>query len=187
MFRESLWPPTSKDSLISGFAQTRRIPILEVHELAAGKFAALFSRHASRDLFDSHHLLLHQKLVIERLRVAFLVYGAINRKDWRGISATDVIYNKVELRRELLPLLRTSVSIDSWDLWAERMVVELQSKLKVVLPFSEREMEFLDRLLTHGEIQPQLLTDQEELIERIRHHPGLEWKALNVLWHKGNK
>jgi len=132
-------------------------------------------------------LLLHQKLVIERLRVAFLVYGAINRKDWRGISATDVIYNKVELRRELLPLLRTSVSIDSWDLWAERMVVELQSKLKVVLPFSEREMEFLDRLLTHGEIQPQLLTDQEELIERIRHHPGLEWKALNVLWHKGNK
>lgn len=101
------------------------------------------------------------------------------------ISALEVKYNKAELQRELLPLLRTSAPPDSWDIWVKKMVVELQSNLDAVLPFSEREMEFLDRLLTHGEMRPQLLTDQEGLIEKISRHPGLEWKALNVLRRQG--
>jgi hypothetical protein len=65
------------------------------------------------------------------------------------------------------------------------MVVECQTSLNIVLPFFDREMEFLDRLLTHGEIRPNLLTQQDALADRIRNHPGLEWKALNVLKRKG--
>ena len=43
--------------LALGFAQTGQIPVLNIHELAAGKLAALFSRRASRDLFDTRELL----------------------------------------------------------------------------------------------------------------------------------
>ena len=62
---------------------------------------------------------------------------------------------------------------------------ETRNALDSLLPFTESEKEFLDRLLDYGEIVPSLLTDDEGLAARIRHHPGLEWKALNVRESKG--
>jgi len=41
-------------------------------------------------------------------------------------------------------------------------------------------MEFLNRVLDKGEIGPELLTDDKELQNRIKRHPLLEWKAVNV-------
>ena len=54
-----------------------------------------------------------------------------------------------------------------------------------MLPFTDTEMEFLKRLLDYGEIEPTLLTQDELLGERIRQHPMLQWKALNVRQYKG--
>jgi len=48
-------------------------------------------------------------------------------------------------------------------------------------------MEFLDRLLTKGEINPELLIADENLQDRIRRHPLLEWKALNVREFRKNQ
>jgi hypothetical protein len=52
--------------------------------------------------------------------------------------------------------------------------------LTILLPFTEKEREFLDRLLDYGEIETSLLTDDPELGLKIREHPSLRWKALNV-------
>jgi hypothetical protein len=52
------------------------------------------------------------------------------------------------------------------------------------LPFKEAELEFLSLLLDRGDIKPALLTMDEELAEKIAHHPGLKWKALNVLHYR---
>lgn len=65
------------------------------------------------------------------------------------------------------------------------LVKETRNALESLLPFIASEKEFLDRLLDHGEIKPILLTEDEGLAARIRHHPGLEWKALNVRDFKG--
>lgn len=45
------------------------------------------ARNASRDAFDARELLQHKHIVLEtaRLRLAFVVYGGINRKDWRNV------------------------------------------------------------------------------------------------------
>ena len=51
--------------------------------LAAGKLAALCARRASRDLFDAREL-LRTDLDPTKLRLAFVVYGRLNRKDWTG-------------------------------------------------------------------------------------------------------
>jgi hypothetical protein len=66
-----------------------------------------------------------------------------------------------------------------------RLVDECRQALEVVLPLSKSELEFLDLLLDDGEIIPSLLTSNEELAERIKQHPLLEWKALNVRQYKG--
>lgn len=56
MFRVPLWPVTAQDAAI-GYYSAMQIPVLDLHELAAGKLAALLARKASRDLFDAHQLL----------------------------------------------------------------------------------------------------------------------------------
>jgi len=88
MFRIPLWPVVAKESCAVGSHKTSGIPILDIHELAAGKLAALMSRHASRDLFDAHLLLTKGNLDYKRLRLAFVLYGAMNRKDWRTVLLT---------------------------------------------------------------------------------------------------
>ena len=156
--------------------------MLEYHELAAGKLTALLARHASRDLFDTHQIFKRDGLDPQRLRIAFIVYGGINRKDWRTVSTKDVGFEERTLEQQLLPLLRKGADRDIglYDDWARRLVKECQDALGIVLPFKDHEREFLDRLLDHGQIEPSLLTQDVDLIDRIRRHPGLKWKAFNV-------
>jgi predicted nucleotidyltransferase component of viral defense system len=132
LLRAPLWPHALVNSRPVGSFGVAEVPVLDLHELAAGKLAALFARAASRDLFDARELLRRSDLDRERLRVGFIVY-----------------------------------------------------LLSIVLPFEAREREFLDRLNEHGEIMPELLTEELRLQEIIRTHPGLQWKSLNVRRHLG--
>jgi len=182
MLRVPLWDPAPAVAKPVGALPTPAFPVLDIHELAAGKLAALLSRRASRDLFDAHHLLLHGDLNPQRLRIAFVLYGAMNRKDWRTVSAGEIAFEPRELRNELIPTLRPDALGDATNViaWARSLNDECRDALRVVLPFAEAEIEFLDRLLDHGEIVPGLLTNDPALGERIAAQPMLAWKALNV-------
>jgi len=184
MLRVPLWPILSRDSRPIGSRKAKAIPLLDPHELAAGKFAALLARHESRDLFDAHQILNRDDLHPERLRLAFVVYGAMNRKDWRTVSADDVRFDTAEIRDSLVPVLRSEVLADVSS-WAARLAEDCRKGLGSLLPFSDTEMEFLNRILDEGKIEPEFLTADEEMAERIRQHPMLHWKAQNVRKFKG--
>lgn len=187
MFRTPLWPVVICDSHMVGSNRATGIPILDIHELAAGKLAALLSRHQARDLFDAHQLLNRDDLDHQRLRLAFVVYGAMNRKDWRTVSVDDVNFEKGELEYQLIPLLRKDSLLDGEPsvILGSRLVDRCRQALGAVLPLSKSELEFLDLLLDDGEITPSLLTSNEELAKRIKQHPLIEWKAINVRQYKG--
>ena len=142
---------------------------------------------AGRDLFDAHQLLTRNILSRNRLRLAFVVYGAMNRKDWRTVSEKDINYDANTLMNELAPVLRSTgtENIHDFEKWASRLVEDCRQAISIVLPFTEREREFLDRILDHGEIKPSLITTNKEMAKRITNHPGLEWKVLNVREFKG--
>lgn len=186
MYRTPLWPVLSIDSRPVGTRQARTIPILDLHELAAGKLAALLARHASRDLFDAHYLLTRRQMDQRSLRLGFVLYGAMNRKDWRTVSADDISFEPRELKNQLLPTLGSDAvaQIGSPTGWAARLIDECRQALGLVLPFSDTEREFLDRLLDHGEIEPGLLNDDKGWAQEIKQHPLLQWKAINVRRHK---
>ena len=182
MLRVPLWPPQFCDSRAVGAWRARSIPMLDLHELAAGKLAALLARGQARDLFDSHQLLKLPALDHALLRVAFVVYGAMNRKDWRTTSIDDVRFDHGELARRLIPTLRRGAA-DAAPASADygaKLVQECRSGLSAVLPFTEREKKFLDLLLDDGEIDASLLTNDPSLQHRIHSHPMLAWKALHV-------
>jgi len=189
MFRFPLWPVVTMDSKQLGAWQAKGISVLDIHELAAGKLAALFSRRQARDLFDCHKILHSADLDYNRLRVAFVLYGAMNRKDWRTISPENISFDNDELARQLIPTLsRHSIPISEQKDFAEfgrKLVAECQESLTSILPFTNSEQEFLNLLLDKGQIAPELLTDDTSFQQRIRNHPMFNWKALNVRQYKG--
>ena len=187
MYRVPLWPTTIKNSHYIGDWRATKIPVLDLHELAAGKLTALLERDAARDLFDSYRLLQMDAVNSNQLRTAFVVYGAMSRKDWRTVTSDDVTFNATDWINKLIPMLsaRSPEVQEDPNEYGTRLVEEIRNKLSVVLPFSGAEQEFLDLLLDWGQIDSTLLTADTALQERIQSQPLLEWKALNVRRYKG--
>ena len=186
MFRQPLWDIQIADSHPLGDFQAKSIPVLDLHELAAGKLAALLARGQARDLFDWHRILNMDNLERDRLRIAFVVYGGMNRKDWRTVSIEDVDFDPVELTRSLIPTLDArAIQEQSPADFGARLVRECREGLSMVLPFNDAERKFLHLLLDRGEIDSTLLTADETLQKRIQQQPLLKWKALNVRKYKG--
>ena len=186
MYRVPLWPIATMESRPLGSWQATGVPVVDIHELAAGKLVALLDRRKARDLFDSSLVLSMTGLDNEMLRTAFVVYGAMERRDWRTVSAEDVAFDSNELSGQLIPALRT-VGAQSLDaaVYGDRLVEQCRAGLGALLPFTEAERAFLDLLLDEGRIDSRFLTHDTFLQDRIQAHPLLEWKAQNVRHHRG--
>ncbi|MGH7167280.1 MAG: nucleotidyl transferase AbiEii/AbiGii toxin family protein [Nitrospiraceae bacterium] len=186
LLRTPLWPVQAKASRKIGTYQATQVPMLDLHELAGGKLAALLSRTASRDLFDTCELLRQQDLDRSKLRLGFVVYGGASRRDWRTVSLDDVKVDTNELQTQLLPTLPREQVTGKKDVrvWGEQLVSECRRRLGAVLPLTTDERKFIERLNERGEIVPELLTVDPGMQATIREHPALRWKALNVRGHR---
>lgn len=186
MFRIPLWPVVLMNSKTLGQWQAKDIPVVDFHELAAGKLAALLSRKQARDLFDCCEIFDFSVIDHSKLRTTFVVYGAMNRKDWRTISIDDIDFDPDELARQLIPTLSQDAAkrLKDSDQYGQSLVTQCQKALSSMIPFTDSESQFLNLLLDKGQIQAALLTDDEQLQHRIAEHPMLQWKALNVRKHK---
>jgi hypothetical protein len=189
MFRTPLWPPELRDSRPLGAFSAAQIPVLNVHELASGKLAALFSRDACRDLFDAHRLLRDVRFDWARLRLGFVVYGGASRRDWRTIKVEDITADPKDIEQQLVPMLRADLVPGRADIgiWTKKLIEECRGFMAGLLPFKPHEVEFLTFLNDQGEITPELLTTDAGMQETLRKHPGLLWKAQNVRQYKKGK
>lgn len=180
LYRVPLWPVVVKDSRQIGSFFAKEIPIVSPYELAAGKLKALMSRKASRDLFDANLLLQDGNYDYETLRLALVIFGAMNPKDWRTVDPSSVGFLPDELNAKLIPVLNreqsTKVKADLCA-WAEALVKECQSNLSKFFPLTEAESEFIKLLREDGKIDPSLITADTGLQEKISAHPALLWRA----------
>lgn len=160
------------------------VPLLSLEEIAAGKFTALVMRRAARDAFDAFQLLELAPDLLDRpgFRLAFLVYAAGARQDVRALRPGDAVVTPVEVRNQLLPLLRVEGRPFDGDpgRLAGRLNAVCTAAGERLLAWSNREREFVDRLSDHGEIVAELITDDPALQALVREQPLLQWKALNV-------
>jgi predicted nucleotidyltransferase component of viral defense system len=182
MLRTPLWPTSARDSQAIGGTAASKILLLDEHELAAGKLAALMARSAARDVFDAREILRRPGLDRSKLRFGFVVYGGMNARDWREITVEDVNATPADVDAQLVPMLRQDVRPAKADVatWAETLVRETRELMAAVLPLAANEREFLERLNGAGEIAPELVTDDGAMQDLVRAHPGLQWKALNA-------
>jgi hypothetical protein len=179
LFRVPLWDINWCKS--SEWPKSTYTNVLDIHELAAGKLHALLGREASRDLFDSHQLLTKWPLDHQKLRLAFVVYTGMERDHWQNISIDNVRFTVKDIRDKLMPVLKMSEmppnSAGAVEVWAKSLVEECREVLATLLAFQENEIEFLERLQKEGKIQPELLSNDDVLCQRISQHPSLLWRT----------
>ena len=180
MFRVSLWPVEYKNSVAIGPLHVQAMPVMDLHELAAGKLAALLDRCAARDLYDGVKLLAMPELDRSRLRTALTVYAGMNLHDMSEVTSEHLNVSADEIADRLLPLLRKNdVSGAPPEVrdYTVRLIEQCREQLKSLLPFQASEKEFLRSLTTTGMIRAELLTDDEALTRRIQRQPMLLWRV----------
>ena len=156
--------------------------VLSFEELFAGKCKALLDRSAARDLYDAHKL---SKELVEydksKLRKTLTLFGLTCIDDWRkkDFSTIDEI-NLRMIDQELTPLLRLDEPIN-----LEKMKAEVKVFLTGLMKYDKNEKLFIDRFLDNGVYEPELIFDEAEKVEELRHHPALLWKLKNHREHLG--
>jgi predicted nucleotidyltransferase component of viral defense system len=179
MYRQPLWPVVFKKPHLP-FATSVEIPVLDIHELAAGKLSALFSRTVSRDFFDAHHLFSKQPLDIEQLKLAFTIYLSMNSIDLSHLTPERIDFNLADIRNRLLPVLRQKEmprAPGPLKEWATILRDELREGLARLFPLNPEQIEFITLVRTAGIIRPELITQDKSLSARILAHPLIRWIA----------
>lgn len=182
MYRQLLWPVKSLTPKIP-FEKRIDVPVLDIHELAAGKLSALFSRTASRDLFDTHYLLTKCSIDVKKLRVAFVAYLAMTEFELSKLNFQHVDYNILDIRNRLFPVLRQrELPRRHPDLkkWATKTLDELHNALSILIPLNIEEIDFISLIRESGQIKPELITEDKSLIQAIKNHPAIEWAAKKL-------
>ena len=180
MFRVPLWSVQYRNSVAIGPLHVQAMPVMDLHELAAGKLAALLDRCAARDLYDGVKLLAMTELDRSRLRTALTVYAGMNLQDMSEATPEHLNVSADEIADRLLPLLRkndVSGAPPEVRAYTGRLIGQCREHLKSLLPFQASEKEFLKSLTTTGVIRAELLTDDDALTRRIQRQPMLLWRA----------
>lgn len=186
MHRIALMPVEKRSSFPLGTFKVDNIPVLDIHELAAGKLCALIARCKPRDLFDAYHLLNCAELDLQTLRQCFVVYAAFNKVDFSEISALEELkFDTQQFRQELMETLAHGSVNETPQVYLEKLLTGCRDKLNTVLPFSDAESEFLIAVNRRGEIKMELLDNSVPWCDAVNKHPMLQWKVFNVRKHYG--
>ncbi len=181
MHRLPLIKTQEKNSIPLGNVQARGIQLLDLHELAAGKFCALLSRCKPRDLFDAYLLLNDPRIHPQILRSCFTVYASFDKIDFSNIKELPPPQFSLEqFQRELIGTLPGNQLKISPEDYLSKLFKECKQKISLILPFSDKEQEFLERVNHNGQISPELLSKNETVQKIIMLHPMLQWKVFNV-------
>lgn len=177
MYRQPLCPLVYKASTVERYNDWQA-PILDVHELAAGKLSALFNRNASRDLFDAHYLLTKASLNFQKLREILIPYLSMSKVDLTRLTPQSIDYDLTDLKNRLLPVMHQEGfprSLPKLKAWATKMLTELRAGLTKIFPLNDNEVDFIRKIRNEGLIQPELITNNLELRDRIKMHPAIIW------------
>jgi len=186
MHRIPLLPVQTRNSFGVGGQQVAGVRLLDLHELAAGKFCALIARCKPRDLFDAYQLLNFSNFDQVILRRCFVIYAAFNKVDFSAVTGMGTLkFDIQQFRQELLETLASGTVKEKPEDYLKRLCDGCNNKMSAILPFSETEQKFLSLVNLRGEINPELLTDSEEWRSKILTHPMLQWKVFNVRKHYG--
>ena len=177
LYRVPLWTVDHRQSVQLGDFIVKDFQVLSYSELYAGKLRALLSRRVSRDYYDAANI--SADVDATKLRLALVIYGAMNPKDWRTVTIDDLDCSTADIKQRLLPLLNQNEVPAEADIdnYASALVKSVKEKLALLFPLTEKENEFVRLVREEAVIEPSLITQDADLAAVIRQHPSLLWRA----------
>ena len=178
--RNHILPITKKKVNVETLSCADEWATLSTLELFGGKIKALIERTAPRDLYDVYNMIryniihLEEQDLLRKIVIFYLVIGAKKKIeplfDFENINSMK--YSQI--RTNLIPVLKKNEPFDLET--AKTTVKDYLSKLMV---FTDNEKQFIETFY-QGMYQPNLLFDNEDIIERIKEHPMAIWKTKSI-------
>lgn len=144
-------------------------------EIFASKANALLSRAAARDLYDIDNMIIKGMFAEEQdlLRKSIIFYHTISAESIDkefDTSAIDMI-SMLKIRRDLIPMLKDR---GKFDLEIRR--IRIKEFFSELMKLGDKEKEYLVRF-EKKEYRPELLFENEDILDRIENHPMALWKC----------
>lgn len=176
LHRVPLVPPVERDGWTPDLDFPCRAVLAGTEEILAGKILALLDRGAPRDLYDVASMaggrFAYDADLFRSLFVA--LSGVLDRAVTAYAVPHRPTLSQAELQEQVTPVLRRGERPDQAALTAS--ITPLVSSL---VTLSEAEREYVEQI-QWGEFHPELVVkNRPELLEQVRRHPGLLWKAEN--------
>ena len=173
--RAHIFVPVHKRLLPKAFDDGMIIQTVEPMEIFASKGNALINRAAARDLYDWGNMIQEGLFEGERnmFRKCFAFYATISSETVNNKFDTAAIdtLNFAKIRRDLFPVLskRDNFALEERKQKAKEYITEL-------MRLTEREAEYMERFI-RKEYVPELLFEDDAILERIKEHPMALWKC----------
>lgn len=181
MYRVPLLPIEHKDSIVMADKQVKKLAVLNIHELAAGKLTALLDRQTGRDFFDANELFQYPEIENNILRLVFVLYVAMSKNDLLNLKVEDITVNYTDLKNKLIPVMKNNFcdGFRSTEEWVEYITDNVREGFKALLPFSASEVAFISSVAEGRGVSPELFITNTKLMDfsAIKQHPALLWAA----------
>ena len=176
--RSHIFDPTNREIVVDKLELSKEVFSLEPMELFAAKINALLSRAAVRDLYDVYNM-INMSLYFDNLdlfRKSIVTYTVISQESVHeeyDLSRIDTITLR-KARSDLLPVLQKGEYI-----LIDEMKNTVKDYLSNLLKLSDEEKAFLTAF-RNREFKPELLFANQDIIDRLKKHPMIEWKLKNM-------
>lgn len=157
------------------FGEPIKVRTVAAMEIFAAKTNALLSRAAARDLYDFCNM-TDMRLFSEEeemFRKCIIFYATISAKEVNKTFDTSAIDSLVfsKIKSDLFPVLAVR---DKFDLEGKKQ--QAKEYIASLMKPTEAENDYMERFIAK-EYKPELLFDDEEIVERLRNHPMALWKC----------
>lgn len=167
--------PEDRVFVTDAFGEPIKVKTVAAMEIFAAKTNALLSRAAARDLYDFCNM-IDMRLFSEeedKFRKCIIFYATISAKEVNKIFVTSAIDSLVfsKIKSDLFPVLAVR---DKFDLEGKKR--QAKEYIASLMNRTDAENDYMARFIAK-EYKPELLFDDEEIVERLRNHPMALWKC----------
>lgn len=167
--------PEDRVFVTDAFGEPIKVKTVAAMEIFAAKTNALLSRAAARDLYDFCNM-IDMRLFSEeedKFRKCIIFYATISAKEVNKTFDTSAIDSLVfsKIKSDLFPVLAVR---DKFDLEGKKR--QAKEYIASLMNPTDAENDYMARFMAK-EYKPELLFDDEEIVERLRNHPMALWKC----------
>ena len=167
--------PEDRVFVTDAFGEPIKVKTVAAMEIFAAKTNALLSRAAARDLYDFCNM-IDMRLFFEeedKFRKCIIFYATISAKEVNKTFDTSAIDSLVfsKIKSDLFPVLAVR---DKFDLEGKKR--QAKEYIASLMNPTDAENDYMARFIAK-EYKPELLFDDEEIVERLRNHPMALWKC----------